>query len=120
MKHFLDINQLSYEEIQALSSEPVILKQRLNFLFIRSFQSLICFMKNSTRTRVSFELAAKHLSMPVVNLDLQTSSEKKGESIKDTMKTLAAMEIKLFVIRHEQAGLPKIVSEVCQDGIHII
>ena len=78
------------------------------------------FYENSTRTRVSFELAAKHLGMPVVNLDLQSSSESKGEVIEDTVRTLAAMGVRLFVIRHVQDGLPQRLADMIDSNIRII
>ncbi len=77
------------------------------------------FYENSTRTRVSFELAAKRLGIPVVNLDLQGSSESKGEVIGDTVKTLAAMGIKLFVIRHVEDGLPQKLADGVGEQVHI-
>jgi len=65
-------------------------------------------------------LAANHLSMPVVNLDLQSSSEAKGEIIEDTIKTLAAMGIRYFVVRHKETGLQQNLANALGPDIHII
>lgn len=63
------------------------------------------FFENSTRTRCSFELAAKHLGATVLNLDLETSSVQKGETLLDTICTLEAMQVNAFVIRHHQENI---------------
>jgi aspartate carbamoyltransferase catalytic subunit len=120
MKHFLDIYQLSEPEIAALIQRALHFKNSAVYPNYPQFPVVNLFYENSTRTRVSFELAAKHLAMPVVNLDLHSSSESKGEIIEDTFKTLAAMGIKLFVIRHVEAGLPARLAGSCGDAIHII
>ena len=64
------------------------------------------FFEASTRTRASFELAAKRLSADVLNLDVNTSSRAKGESIMDTIYTLQAMQIDMFVVRDASTGVP--------------
>lgn len=120
MKHFLDIHHLSKHEITALIQRALEFKNNPVYPSYPEFPVVNLFYENSTRTRVSFELAAKHLAMPVVNLDLQNSSESKGEIIEDTVKTLAAMGIKIFVLRHVQAGLPATLAATCGDAIHII
>ncbi len=81
--------------------EPPI---RTNLLAGRTIANL--FFEPSTRTRASFELAAKRLGADVLNLDVNTSSRKKGESILDTIYTLQAMQIDVFVIRDASAGIP--------------
>ena len=68
------------------------------------------FMEPSTRTRVSFELAAKRLGAHVVNLELQLSSRVKGESILDTVYTLQSLHVDAFVIRDAEAGVPQVVA----------
>jgi aspartate carbamoyltransferase catalytic subunit len=68
------------------------------------------FFEPSTRTRVSFELAARRLGADVVNLDLQTSSRIKGETVLDTIYTLQAMQVDVFVIRDAEPGLPAFVA----------
>ena len=68
------------------------------------------FMEPSTRTRVSFELAAKRLGAHVVNLELQLSSRVKGESMLDTVFTLESLHVDAFVIRDAEAGVPALVA----------
>ena len=62
------------------------------------------FFENSTRTRTTFEIAAKRLSADVVNLNINTSSTSKGESLLDTIDNLAAMHADMFVVRHARAA----------------
>jgi aspartate carbamoyltransferase catalytic subunit len=69
------------------------------------------FFENSTRTRTTFEIAAKRLSADVVNLAVQQSSASKGESLLDTVDNLAAMQADLFVVRHEQSGAPFLIAQ---------
>jgi aspartate carbamoyltransferase catalytic subunit len=69
------------------------------------------FTEPSTRTRVSFELAAKRLGAQVVNLEVQLSSRVKGESMLDTVYTLQALHVDAFVIRDAEAGVPGLVAE---------
>ncbi|MBU4193903.1 MAG: aspartate carbamoyltransferase catalytic subunit [Actinobacteria bacterium] len=68
------------------------------------------FMEPSTRTRMSFELAAKRLSADVVNFSSSTSSLSKGESLKDTAKTIVAMGVDAVVVRHGSAGAPQMMT----------
>ena len=69
------------------------------------------FIENSTRTRVSFELAAKRLGADVVNLNLNTSSAVKGESIVDMIYTLQAMQVDMFVVRDHQLGTQAMIAQ---------
>lgn len=68
------------------------------------------FFEASTRTRASFELAAKRLGADVLNLDVNVSSRKKGESILDTIYTLEAMQVDVFVVRDASAGVPAMIA----------
>ena len=120
MKHFLDIDTLSQAYIEALIQRALYFKSNTDYPSYASTPVVHLFYENSTRTRVSFELAAKHLSMPVVNFDLQRSSESKGEVIEDTFRTLAAMGIKIAVVRHVQDGLPQHLAEISRRGMHLI
>jgi aspartate carbamoyltransferase catalytic subunit len=120
MKHFLEISQLSRQQIESLLQRAFSFKQQKNYPSYQQHTVANLFYENSTRTRVSFELAANHLSMPVINLDLQSSSETKGEVIEDTIKTLAAMGIRHFVIRHQQDGLQQSLALNLGDEVHII
>ncbi len=69
------------------------------------------FFENSTRTRTTFEIAAKRLSADVVNLNVQASSTAKGESLLDTIDNLAAMKADMFVVRHGQSGAPYLIAK---------
>ncbi len=120
MKHLLEVSQLSSKDLTALFERADYFKNNNDYPSYKKHIVANLFYENSTRTRVSFELAANNLSMPVVNLDLHSSSESKGETIKDTVKNLAAMGVKIFVIRHMQDGLPKKIADLCHDSIHII
>lgn len=120
MNHFLEISQLSSEQIQSLLQRAFSFKEQKNYPNYSKHTVANLFYENSTRTRVSFELAANNLSMPVINLDLQSSSETKGEAIEDTISTLAAMGIEYFVIRHRQEWLPQELANKLNDSVHII
>ena len=69
------------------------------------------FFENSTRTRTTFEIAAKRLSADVINLNVEASSTIKGETLIDTMDNLAAMHADMFVVRHNQSGAPYLMAE---------
>jgi aspartate carbamoyltransferase catalytic subunit len=69
------------------------------------------FFENSTRTRTSFELAGKRLSMDVINISASTSSTNKGETLLDTAMTLNAMQCDAIVLRHAQAGAVQLIAE---------
>ncbi len=82
------------------------------------------FFENSTRTRTTFEIAAKRLSADVVNLNISTSSAAKGESLLDTVDNLCAMQADMFVVRHAASGAPFLIARHLQeqdrDDIHVI
>ena len=82
------------------------------------------FFENSTRTRTTFEIAAKRLSADVINLNIEASSTSKGETLLDTMDNLAAMHADMFVVRHGQSGAPylmaKHLNQLAIKDIHII
>ena len=120
MQHLLDIHQLSQEEVHRLIHRALYFKQTDDYPKYPFYSLANLFYENSTRTRVSFELAAKHLDMDVVNLNLQTSSEAKGEVIEDTFQTLKAMGIKYFIIRHQQSGIPEMLANQYGHNVHIV
>lgn len=78
------------------------------------------FFEASTRTRASFELAAKRMSADVLNLDVNMSSRKKGESVLDTIYTLQAMGAGIFVIRDASAGIPALIATRVESHINIL
>ncbi len=69
------------------------------------------FFENSTRTRTTFEIAAKRLSADVINLNISTSSTNKGETLLDTVDNLCAMQADMFVVRHASSGAPYLMAE---------
>ncbi len=78
------------------------------------------FFEPSTRTRASFELAAKRMSAHVLNLDVNMSSRKKGESILDTIYTLQAMEADVFVVRDASAGIPEFIARKVRPNVSVL
>ena len=70
------------------------------------------FFENSTRTRTTFEIAAKRLSADVINLNITTSSSSKGETLLDTVDNLAAMQADMFVVRHASSGAPHLIAQL--------
>jgi aspartate carbamoyltransferase catalytic subunit len=75
------------------------------------------FFENSTRTRISFELAERRLSADVVNFSASGSSVSKGETLKDTARNIEAMKIDMVVIRHNSAGTPHFLTRVVQSAV---
>ncbi len=121
MNHFLDITQLSATQITALIERALYFKQtETNFPNYSPHSVATLFYETSTRTRVSFELAAKKLSMPVIDLNSYTSSHVKGETVEDTIKTLMAMGVDVFVLRHHEESLPATLALKMENQGHII
>lgn len=78
------------------------------------------FFENSTRTRTTFEIAAKRLSADVYNLNINVSSASKGESLLDTIRNLSAMQADLFVVRHSASGAPHLIARHVAPHVHVI
>ncbi|MBN9127172.1 MAG: aspartate carbamoyltransferase catalytic subunit, partial [Nitrosospira sp.] len=78
------------------------------------------FFEPSTRTRTTFEIAAKRLSADVVNLNIAASSQSKGETLLDTVDNLSAMHADMFVVRHSQSGAPHLIARHVRPEIHVI
>ncbi len=82
------------------------------------------FFENSTRTRTTFEIAAKRLSADVINLNISASSASKGESLLDTIDNLSAMHADMFVVRHSQSGAPYLIAkhliDTKQGHVHVV
>jgi aspartate carbamoyltransferase catalytic subunit len=115
LRHLLTLAGMSREELLQLLDLaqfyvrlPGDLPARDQSLAGRTVANL--FFEPSTRTRVSFELAARRLGADVVNLDLQSSSRSKGESVLDTIYTLQAMQADVLVIRDAEPGVPSLVA----------
>lgn len=78
------------------------------------------FFENSTRTRTTFEIAAKRLSADVLNLDIGRSSASKGESLLDTIANLSAMAADVFVVRHAESGAPYLIAQHVAPHVHVV
>lgn len=78
------------------------------------------FFEPSTRTRTTFELAAKRLSADVLNVNIATSATNKGEALQDTLHTLEAMHCDLFVVRHGNSGAAHFIAAQVADNVHVI
>ena len=78
------------------------------------------FFENSTRTRTTFEIAAKRLSADVFNLDIARSSASKGETLLDTVVNLSAMAADIFVVRHSESGAPYLIAQHVAPHVHVI
>ncbi|WP_035060323.1 aspartate carbamoyltransferase catalytic subunit [Andreprevotia chitinilytica] len=78
------------------------------------------FFENSTRTRTTFEIAAKRLSADVTSLNIQASSTAKGETLLDTIQNLEAMGADVFVVRHAQSGAPYLIAKHVKPGIAVV
>jgi aspartate carbamoyltransferase catalytic subunit len=78
------------------------------------------FFENSTRTRTTFEIAAKRLSADVVNLNIGASSTSKGETLLDTVDNLCAMHANMFIVRHSQSGAAHLIARHVSPKIHVI
>ena len=78
------------------------------------------FFENSTRTRTTFDIAAKRLSADVINLDIARSSTAKGESLLDSIANLAAMHADMFVVRHAESGAPYLIAQHVAPHVHVI
>jgi aspartate carbamoyltransferase catalytic subunit len=125
LRHLLTLEGLSRDELGQLLDLaqfyvrlPGDLPARDQSLLGRTVANL--FFEPSTRTRVSFELAATRLGADVVNLDLHSSSRVKGESVLDTIYTLQAMQVDVFVMRNAEPGLPAFVAGHVQPHVSVL
>ncbi len=129
-KDLLGLKDLSVEEIYeildtAKEMKKLILSGDKHSDLLKGKAMVTLFYENSTRTRSSFELAAKYLGASEVNISVATSSVQKGETLIDTGKNLDAMQVDFIVIRHQMAGAPKLLAENVKasvlnggDGMH--
>jgi aspartate carbamoyltransferase catalytic subunit len=111
VKHLLGIKELKKEDIQLIFETADQFKQVLNRPIkkvpsLRDITIANVFFENSTRTRLSFELAEKRLSADVVNFSSSSSSVKKGETLLDTVNNILAMKVDMVVLRHSSVGAP--------------
>jgi aspartate carbamoyltransferase catalytic subunit len=115
-KDVLGLQEMERDEIETVLRNAASFKEILSRPIkkvptLRGKSVVTLFYENSTRTRTSFELAAKMLSADAVNISASSSSVAKGESLKDTALTLEAMGMDLIVIRHPTSGAPKYVAD---------
>jgi aspartate carbamoyltransferase catalytic subunit len=115
-KHLLGIKDLLPEDIELIFSQADEFKEVLSRPIkkvpsLRDITVANLFFENSTRTRLSFELAEKRLSADVVNFSASTSSVKKGETLVDTVNNILAMKVDMVVMRHSAPGAAKFLSQ---------
>jgi len=117
MKHLVSIRDLSKEQALSLLQDAQEFSQ-VNTREIKKMPTLRgrtvvnLFFENSTRTRVSFEIAATRLSADVINVSAESSSVTKGESLRDTAQTLEALGADCIVIRHPESGAPRQLADM--------
>jgi aspartate carbamoyltransferase catalytic subunit len=122
LKHLLGIRELSAEQIihlldTAETFRDVSRREIKKVPALRGRTVINLFFEPSTRTRTSFEIAAKRLSADAVNISVSTSSVSKGETLLDTARNLQAMAPDCIVIRHSSAGAPYHLARVCDAAI---
>jgi len=122
-KHLLDIESLSAEEITTILDTAMAFKsvgeraiKKVPALRGKTVVNL--FVEPSTRTRTSFELSEQRLSADIIHFSAEASSLKKGETLKDTARTLQALNVDFIVIRHSTSGAPHFLSRVL--NAHVI
>lgn len=124
LRHFLGIEGLSRSilleilDTAARLSEQVQQEGKLTILSGKTIANL--FFEPSTRTRTTFELAAKRLSADVLNVNISTSSTTKGETLIDMLQNLEAMYCDLFVIRHNESGTPHFMAQHIAPHVSIV
>ena len=115
-KNLLGLRDLSAEEIQEILTtahlmRPVMGSPNKKITYLMGKNILTLFYESSTRTRVSFELAAKYLGATTTNVSVATSSVNKGESLIDTVRTLQSMGVDIVIMRHPMTGAPKLLAD---------
>ena len=121
-KHVLDLASMPKSDIDlildtAFTQKEILSRSVKKVPILKGKSICSLFIENSTRTKCSFEMAAKILSADVTSLSPNGSSIKKGESFKDTLLTLEAMGVDLFIIRHTSSGSPHFASKVVKSHI---
>jgi aspartate carbamoyltransferase catalytic subunit len=109
VKHLLGINNLSFDDIHLIFKTADHFKEVINrpikkIPSLRDITIVNLFFENSTRTRISFELAEKRLSADIINFSASQSSVSKGETLIDTVKNILAMKVDMVVMRHPNPG----------------
>jgi aspartate carbamoyltransferase catalytic subunit len=125
LRHFLTIEGLDKSILteimdRAEQFSSITTRQVKKVPLLRGKTIVNLFFENSTRTRTTFELAAKRLSADVMNLNINTSSASKGESLLDTLHNLQAMHSDMFVVRHNQSGAAEFIAENVADHVSVV
>jgi aspartate carbamoyltransferase catalytic subunit len=121
-KHLLGIKDITREDIELIFETADNFKEVINRPIkkvpsLRDVTIANVFFENSTRTRLSFELAQKRLSADVINFSASNSSVKKGETLLDTVNNILAMKVDMIVMRHASVGAPHYLSKHIQANI---
>jgi len=121
-KHLLGLENLNADEIMTILKHAKVFREVLERPIkkvapLRGLTVVNLFFEPSTRTRLSFELAEKRLSADIVNFSSSTSSVKKGETLKDTVRNIESMKIDMIVIRHSSAGAPYFLTQICDSAV---
>ncbi len=109
-RYLLQVDDLNYDDIYKIFHKARYFmdnyKPGIKFNDLNGITIALAFFENSTRTKLSFDLAAKRLSANVLNFQSSTSSLSKGESLLDTLRTIEAMSVQMYVVRHRFSGTP--------------
>ncbi|WPX10067.1 aspartate carbamoyltransferase catalytic subunit [Anaerocellum danielii] len=122
MKHLLGLKDLSKEEILKIlnlaKDMKLILKSETKKTpHLQGYSVVLLFYENSTRTRTSFELAAKFMGANTTSISVATSSVQKGESLLDTVRTLEALKTDVLIVRHSFSGAPHFIAQNCSFSV---
>ncbi len=129
-RHLLGLNGIPKEDIQLILDTArtfrEVLERPIKKVPTLQGKTIVnLFYEDSTRTRISFELAQKRLSADTINFSTSTSSVKKGETFKDTVRNIEAMKVDMIVVRHKSAGVPQYLTKISKaniinagDGLH--
>ncbi|MCX6171171.1 MAG: aspartate carbamoyltransferase catalytic subunit [Ignavibacteriales bacterium] len=129
-RHLLGLNGVPKEDLQLILDTATtfreVLERPIKKVPTLQGKTIVnLFYEDSTRTRISFELAQKRLSADTINFSTSTSSVKKGETFKDTVRNIEAMKVDMIVVRHKSAGVPQYLTRISKaniinagDGLH--
>jgi aspartate carbamoyltransferase catalytic subunit len=125
LQHLLTIEGLPRETLThildtATSFVGVTAREVKKVPLLRGKTVFNLFFEASTRTRTTFEIAAKRLSADVLNLNIAVSSHTKGETLLDTVDNLSAMHADMFVVRHAQSGAPHLIANHVASHLHVV
>ena len=125
MQHFLTTESLNKDQLVSIldtaeSFTNVDERTVKKVPLLRGKTIVNLFFEASTRTRTTFELAAKRLSADVLNINVNSSATVKGESLLDTLRNLEAMNVDMFIIRHQDSGAAEFISKHISPGISVI